>query len=138
MRPEHRPASSSWTNQRGYAGGPTISLGPPVLLRTPWPKGVLRRDPAVQQFPDLYADQSGRCRVIRVKGRMVTPAQVPQLRVTVEDCLYEGPVARPVPSGLAREGRPIPARFLSGLDFKLQLALVSGHGGGKLRRVVPQ
>jgi len=65
----------------------------------------------------------------------VTPAQVPQLRVTVEDGLYEGPVARFVPDGLAREGRPIPVRYLFGLDLELQLALVSGNGGGKLRRV---
>ena len=58
---------------------------------------LLRRDPAVQQFGDLYADRPGRCRVARVKGRTVTPAQDPQLRVTVEDGLYEGPLARPVP-----------------------------------------
>ena len=41
-------------------------------------KGFLRRDPAVQQFEDLQTDRPGRCRVARVKGRAVTPAQVPQ------------------------------------------------------------
>ena len=46
----------------------------PVLLWTPWYKVFLRRDPAVQRFPDLYADRSGRRRVIRVKGHTVTPA----------------------------------------------------------------
>ena len=64
----------------------------------------------------------------------MTPAQVPQLRVTVEDGLYERPVTRSVPGGLAREGRPIPALYLFGLDLELQLALVSGNGGGELRR----
>ena len=65
-------------NQHGHAGRPTIPLGslvhPPVLLRAPRSKGVLSRDPAVQQFPDLYPGRSGRCRVVRVKGRMVIPA----------------------------------------------------------------
>ena len=64
----------------------------------------------------------------------MTPAQVTQLRVTVEDGLHEGPVARSVPGGPAREGRPIPVRYLFGLDLELQLALVSGNGGGELRR----
>ena len=64
----------------------------------------------------------------------MTPAQGPQPGVTVEDGLYEGPVARSVPDGLSGEGRPIPARYLFGLDLELQLALVSGNGGGELRR----
>ena len=45
----------------------------------------------------------------------MTPAQVPHLRVTVEDGLYERPVTRSVPGGLAREGRPVAARYLFNL-----------------------
>ena len=46
----------------------------PVLLWTPWYKVFLRRDPAIQQFTDLYADRSGCFYVSRVKGRTVTTA----------------------------------------------------------------
>ena len=107
-------------------------------LRGPLVQSFLRRDPAVQRFPNLLADRPGHCRFSRVKSRTVTPAQVPHLHVTVEDGLYERPVTRSVPRGLARECRPIPARYLFGLDLERQLALVSGNGGGKLRRVAPQ
>ena len=77
MRPEHRPASSSWPTSADTPGDRqflSALVHPPVLLRVPWSKGSLRRDPAAQQFTDLYADQAGRCRVARVKGRTVTPA----------------------------------------------------------------
>ena len=137
MRPEHWLASNFWPTSAGTPGGRqflSALVHPPVLLWTPWSKGFLRRDPAVQRFPDLFAYRPGRCCFARVKGRTVTPAQVPQLRVTVEDGLYERPATRSVPGGLAREGRPILARYLFGLDLELQLALVSGSGGGELRR----
>jgi len=69
--PEHRPASSSWPTSAATPGDRQFPSGPPVLLRTPWSKGVLRRDPAVHQFPDLFAYRPGRCRFSRVNGRMV-------------------------------------------------------------------
>ena len=59
---------------RAPAGIPVCWSNPPVLLRTLWYKCVLSRDPAAQQFPDLYADQSSCCDVVRVKGGTVTPA----------------------------------------------------------------
>jgi len=45
----------------------------------------------------------------------VTAAEVPQPGVPVEDGLHEWPVARSVPGGLAREGRPVAARYLFNL-----------------------
>ncbi len=45
----------------------------------------------------------------------MTAAKVPQPGVPVEDDLHEWPVARSVPGGLAREGRPVAARYLFNL-----------------------
>ena len=101
-------------------------------------KVFLRLDPAVQQFGDLQADRPGRRHVARVKGRTVIPAQVSQPGVPVEDDLHEGPVARSVPGGLAREGRPVAARYLFGLYLELQLAFKGGNGGRELPGVTPQ
>lgn len=42
-------------------------------------------------------------------------------------------VARPVPGGLAHEGRPIPVRYLFGLDLEFQFSLVGGNGVGSLK-----
>ena len=63
---------------RGYAGGtdffPLFAEPPAGTAMDTLIQVFLRRDPAVQRFPDLYADRSGRCHVVRVKGRVVTSA----------------------------------------------------------------
>ena len=45
----------------------------------------------------------------------MTAAEVPQPGVPVEDGLHEWPVARSVPGGPAREGRPVAASYLFNL-----------------------
>ena len=86
----------------------------------------------------MYADQPGRRHVARVKGRTVTAAEVPQPGVPVEDGLHEWPVARSVPGGLAREGRPVAARYL----FNLGEPVTTGDaelvtGGMEQGRTIP-
>ena len=73
--------ASSWPPVRIRWGEPTSyhcwQYLSAVLLPVILPKVFLRRDPAVQQFPDLQSDRPGCRRVAQVKGRTVTAAQVP-------------------------------------------------------------